>query len=247
MAFFRVMSNLAKGVTLRLLKIAATLFEQDCALCGVRSGSHLVCARCVDALPRIDRACERCAIPLAASGPLCGECIKRSRHAFDDALAVFEYRFPVDRLVQRFKYAGDLALGRWLAERLACAAEKHQRPALIVAPPLASSSLRRRGFNQAIEIARCVASELGVRCEVDAIAKVRETPSQHGLDRRQRLGNLRDAFRCDIRLAGEHVAIVDDVITTGATADVLAQLLRRQGAGRVSAWAVARTPDPALR
>lgn len=235
------------AAALRLLKISAALLEQDCALCGARSGERLVCAPCIDALPRITRACERCAIPLVSSGSLCGECLRRNRHAFDDALAVFEYRFPVDRLVQRFKYAGDLALGRWLADCLAHAAANRARPALIVAPPLASSSLRRRGFNQAMEVARIVASELGVRCDVDAVTKVRETPSQQGLDRRGRLRNLRDAFRCDLRLAGEHVAIIDDVITTGATADVLAKLLRRQGAGRVSAWAVARTPDPALR
>src|SRR5271156_2243373 len=113
------MSNPGWAAALRLPKISAAVLEQDCALCGARSGGRLVCAACSDTLPWIARGCEGCAIPLASSGSRCGECMKRNRHAFDDAIAVFEYRFPIDRLVQRFKYAGDLALGRWLARSLA--------------------------------------------------------------------------------------------------------------------------------
>ena len=241
------MSNPVAIAARRVLKFSSTFLEQDCALCGQRSGETLVCGECVDALPRIVRGCARCAIPLASEAVLCGECVRAGRHAFDDALAVFEYRFPVDRLVQRFKYAGDLALGRWLAARLAEGAASRARPDLIVASPLANRSLRRRGFNQALVLARHVAASLALRCEIDAVRKVRETAKQEGLDRRQRIENLRDAFRCDLRLAGEHVAVVDDVVTTGATASALARALRDSGAGRVSVWAVARTPDPALR
>ena len=241
------MSNSAWDGAIQLIKNSAAAFGQDCALCGAFSREALLCARCVDALPRITHGCARCAIPLASHAVYCGACMKRSRHAFDDALAVFEYGFPVDRMVQRFKYAGDLALGRWLAESLADAASRYPRPDVLVAPPLATRSLRRRGFNQALVLARRVARSLGVRCELAAIAKIRETLPQQGLDRRERLANLRGAFDCTLRLEGEHVVIVDDVITTGATADTLAGLLRAHGAGRVSAWAVARTPDPALR
>jgi ComF family protein len=189
----------------------------------------------------------RCAIPLESEAMFCGGCLRRAPYAFDDALAVFEYRFPVDRLVQRFKYAGDLALGRWLAERLADAVAIRARPDLVVATPLANRSLRRRGFNQALVLARHVSASLAIRCEIDALSKVRETPAQEGLDRRHRIENLRDAFACHLRLEGEHVALVDDVVTTGATASALARVLRESGAGRVSLWAVARTPDPALR
>ena len=177
----------------------------------------------------------------------CGACLRRRRPAFDDALAAFEYRFPVDRLVQRFKYAGDFAIGGWLGRCLADAAGSAARPALLVAPPLANARLRERGFNQAVELAKIVAREHGIACERSAFSKVRDTSPQPGLGRRDRLANLRDAFRCELRLQGEHVAIVDDVVTTGATADTLARLLRCAGAERVSVWAVARTPEPALR
>jgi predicted amidophosphoribosyltransferase len=105
--------------------------------------------------------------------------------------------------------------------------------------------LRARGFNQAVEIARPIARQLRVPFSVDGLARTRDTQPQPGLRRRQRRANLRDAFRCDLRLAGEHVAIVDDVMTTGATAEALAAVLQAAGAGRISVWAVARTPDPA--
>ena len=240
------MSNQRGGAALRLLNFVAMTLTQDCALCGA-SIDALVCPRCVRALPHLLHACARCALPIPSNATFCGACLKRDAHAFDDAIAAFEYRFPVDRLVQRFKYSGDLAMGRWLAGSLARAVARRPRPDLLVAPPLANAGLRRRGFNQALVVARHVARELRVRCDIDAIRKMRETPNQQGLDRRQRLRNLRDAFACERRFDGLHVAIVDDVLTTCATADILARLLRERGAARVSAWAIARTPDPALR
>ena len=177
---------------------------------------------------------------------ICGECQRRAL-AFDAATAAFEYRFPLDRLIQRFKYSGDLAAGRWLALELAARVSGRERPQLLVAPPLASSRLRERGFNQAVVLAKILGARLAIRHSPDAFSKVRDTSPQPGLGRRARLANLRDAFRCNARFAGEHVAIVDDVMTTGATADTLARALTTAGAARVSVWAVARTPDPARR
>ena len=184
----------------------------------------------------------RCAIPLAHVD-VCGECQRRAP-SFDAAIAAFEYRFPLDRLIQRFKYSGDLAAGKWLALQLADRVAPCERPDLLVAPPIAPSRLRERGFNQAVLAAKVIGKRLAIRHSLGAFVKVRDTSPQPGLGRRARLANLRGAFRCDARLAGEHVAIVDDVMTTGATADTLARLLRAAGAARVSVWAIARTPDP---
>jgi ComF family protein len=241
------MSNQPSPWAIRLLNFQAAFLGQDCALCGERSGGRMICEHCDVALPRIARACASCALPLVSSALLCGACLRRRRHSFDDAVAAFEYRFPIDRWVQRFKYAGDLAIGGWLGRSLAQAVSGAQPPALLVAPPLTGARLRERGFNQAVELAKTVARNHGIACEPRAFSKVLDTSPQPGLGRRDRMRNLRDAFRCELSLAGEHVAIVDDVITTGATADSLARLLRQAGAGRVSAWAVARTPEPALR
>ena len=179
-------------------------------------------------------------MPLAAMGT-CGACLRRPS-AFDEVHAAFEYGFPVDRLMQRFKFDGDLAIGAWLAHRLADRIAARPFPDLLVVPPLSSTSLARRGFNQAVEIARILSSRLGPRLVREGLVKTRDTGAQHALDARARRANLRGAFSCRMRLAGESVAIVDDVVTTGATADVLAAVLKRAGAGRVSVWAVARTP-----
>ena len=203
-------------------------WRQDCALC-LAGSRGLVCAAC-----EADLGTDGTGVAWRAS-------------AFDDAVARFEYRFPLDRLVQRFKYGGDLAIGRWLAERLAERVRAAPRPDLLVVPPLGAARLRERGFNQALEIARTVGKRLGVPVDPRAVARRRDTPPQASLDRRARAANLRGAFACGADVRGRHVAIVDDVLTTGATADAIARVLKAAGAERVGAWAVARAPDPERR
>ena len=149
------------------------LLTQDSMLCAGPSANRLVCDACAISLPWLEHACERCAIPLAQAG-ICGECLRRAP-SFDAALAAFEYRFPLDRLIQRFKYSGDLAAGRWLALELAGRVARCERPTLLVAPPLARSRMRERGFNQAVVIAKGVAGRLGIRHAPGALAKVRDT------------------------------------------------------------------------
>ena len=178
---------------------------------------------------------------------VCGHC-ERSLPCdpgLDGALCAFAYRFPVDRLVQRFKFAGDLAVGRWLGERLAQTARHATRPDILVAPPLSRRRLRERGFNQSLELARVAGRALDLPVEFRAMARVRDTAPQPGLGRDQRRENVRDAFTCDFDFRGRTVAIVDDVITTGATVAAFARALHLAGAVRVEAWVVARAPAPA--
>jgi ComF family protein len=150
----------------------------------------------------------------------------------------------MDRLVRRFKFAGDLALGRWLGEAVAIAARDEPRPSLLVVPASTRERLRQRGFNPALEIAKATARILDIECARGALERTRETQPQPGLGRRERRRNLEGAFACERDLRGMHVAIVDDVMTTGATIDAAASALRRAGAARVSAWVAARTPPP---
>ena len=216
------------------------LFGNDCALCGARAQS-LVCRACEGALPRPGHACLRCALPLPAAGT-CGRCLRHGT-PLDAAVAAFYYRFPIDRLVRRFKYAGDLAVGRWLGESLADRVAHESRPALIVAPASTRARLRERGFNPALEIAKATAQRLGCRCPVAGLVRTRETSPQPGLGRDARRRNLAGAFACALDLRGKEVALVDDVLTTGATAEAAAEALKRAGAARVVAWIVARTPE----
>lgn len=156
---------------------------------------------------------------------------------------MYEYGFPIDRLVQRFKFSADLAVGRWLASSLAQRVESASRPALVIPMPLSRERLRARGFNQAGEIARVVAVRNGLPLAVDVLERTREAPAQSGLSRRARRANLRGAFRCRARLDEQDVVLVDDVVTTGATAHEAARVLKRSGAARVRIWAIARTPE----
>jgi ComF family protein len=215
-------------------------FGQDCALCGGRGDGALVCGGCEAQLPCLRECCVRCAVPMPRPG-VCGACL-RTPPAFDGVLAAFEYRFPVDRLIHRFKFGGDLALGRWLAERIAERAREVALPGIIVVPPLTPVRLRERGFNQALELAKVVGSTLGARVERGALEKVRETAPQRTLGLGARQSNLRGAFRCTLALCRTDVAIVDDVVTTGATVGAVAAALRRAGAASVQAWAAARAP-----
>ncbi len=213
-------------------------------LCGAGRPGGLVCPACERDLPRASAACPRCAAALPCAGT-CGECLAHPP-AFDAALAAFEYRFPVDRLVLRYKFGADLALGRWLAQRLADRVEGEAAD-LVVVPPVTRERLRRRGFNPALEIARVVARRRGIALAWRAIPRLRETQPQPGLGRRERRRNLEGAFGCALDARGRRVALVDDVMTTGATADAIASALKEAGAAWVGVWTVARTPDPASR
>ena len=238
---FDGLSILTRGMTGQLLKISSP-WSGPCALCLAPAKADRVCTDCARSLPRPQAACARCAVPLPQPG-ICGRCL-RHPPAFEATSCAFEYRFPVDRLVQRFKFAGDLAIGRWLGECLAHAAAGVDRPELLLAAPLGAARLRERGFNQALVLARVVGCALRVPVDAGVVEKVRDTRPQHGLARADRHENLRGAFRVRRSLDGAHVAIVDDVMTTGSTAQALARVLREAGARRVDAWVLARTPEP---
>jgi ComF family protein len=246
--FFDRLSNRWRVPTLQALKKEAGTawsrrpwrWESDCRFCGAPGAE--ACAGCLEALPHVAAPCPRCALP-SGTGETCGECLARAR-PFDAAHACFAYRFPVDRAMQRFKFAGDLAAGRWLAEQLAEDVAASPRPDFIVSPPSTRERLATRGFDPARVIARHVARRVGARLDTRVLRRRRETAHQPGLGREARQRNLREAFECRVPLPGAHVAIVDDVMTTGATAEAVARALRCAGAARIEVWVVARTPEP---
>jgi len=212
-------------------------------LCGGKGAADKdLCADCFPELPWNRHPCPRCAAPLPpdADTPLCGECIKRPP-SWDEARSPLAYGFPVDKLVQRFKFEGDLAVGRLLGSLLAeYLAAGDARPDCIVPVPLHASRLRERGFNQAAELARPVSRRLKVKVRLDMCERSRATQVQSRLDADERRKNLRDAFSVTAPVQGLHVALLDDVVTTGATAESLAKTLRQAGARRVSLWSACR-------
>ena len=219
---------------------------QQCAFCAAPCGALLVCAACHAGLSRIDNACPRCALP-SSNGTVCGACVARPP-PFAFAFAAFVYAFPLDRMLHAFKYGGRLAHAHFfataLAERVARRPASAPWPDALVALPLAPARQRERGFDQAAEIARRVAGIVGVPW-TRALRRTRDTPAQASLPWTARAANVRGAFAADPSLAGGHIAIVDDVMTTGATLASAAESMLRAGASSVEAWAVARTLPPA--
>lgn len=186
-------------------------------------------------------ACPVCALPTTHGEP-CGACLARPP-AFDATFAAYAYAFPVDRLVHALKYQGRLALAGWCATAIVAATAKSDAPPdCLVALPLSRQRQRERGYNQAEEIARATAAHKGIRMISGRARRVRATLPQAGLPWKERARNVRGAFACDNDFAGLRVAVVDDVMTTGATLAEFAGTLKSAGATHVQNWVVARTP-----
>jgi len=171
---------------------------------------------------------------------VCGACLAHPL-AFDRTLAAVNYAFPIDALLHSLKYRTNLALAPVLADLLLAQIDGAALPDFIVPMPLHPVRLRERGFNQAIEIARRISKKTGVPLLPALCRRVRDTTSQTGLPWKEREKNIRDAFDCEGKLNGKRIALVDDVMTTGATLNELARVLRKCGAVHISAWVVART------
>jgi ComF family protein len=212
-----------------------SLFGSNCLLCGASSNSGTICRDCIDHLPYLPEArCRLCANP--SSSPICGACLAKPP-AFSRTLAIFSYDFPIDALIRSLKYRENLALAPFFANMLAEAAKHYPMPDYLLPVPMHPARLKERGFNQAQEIARVVSRKISI--EMIQCSKARDTPSQVSLPWKEREKNVRGVFSCESGING-HVAIVDDVMTTGSTLNELAKTLFENGAKDVSAWVVAR-------
>src|SRR5882672_5751948 len=214
-------------------RLASALFGGSCFVCrGAARG--LLCAQCAAELPRLARPlCPRCALE-SPGGAVCGRCLSESP-AYDATHAALAYDFPADAMVHALKFSGELALAPLLASLLA---DKLRGDHVdhVVPVPLSAERLRRRGYNQAVEIAR----HLG-KVDIGLCERTRDAPPQIELPYAERQRNVRGAFRCTRALIGARVAVVDDVMTTGATLDEMARTLKAAGAVHVENWVVART------
>jgi ComF family protein len=246
----RVVLSHARMLAVRAVTIA---LPNRCALCGNLSHAA-ICAACDAAYWNEARLrCDACAVPLGSNrrrSPAAGaaayrcDACRATAPPFDATLALADYRAPLDGLARGLKFHARLALGAEFAARLARLID--DTPGAggfdVVAPvPLSHKRLVARGYNQAWAIARPLARRLGVRAEAALLARVIETAPQSRLDRRARRDNVTAAFAVAGDVAGRHVALVDDVMTSGATLAAAAQALKAAGAARVTNLVALRT------
>ncbi len=222
------------------------MLTPTCIVCGELGNKTLdLCLSCRQALVFNARFCKRCALPLEVeAAELCGSCLRRPPR-FIASYCAFEYGYPIAQLVRTLKYGHSLShaqvLGTLLSDYLL---QHHQNewPKYILPVPLSIERYRQRGFNQAIELGRVLESKLSVPMNTNLIERVRHTVEQAGLSRRERHKNLRNAFIVIDQPVPEHIAIVDDVVTTGSTVNEIARTLIRAGVKKIEVWAIARAP-----
>lgn len=217
------------------------LLPCHCVLCGLFSGSENLCPPCAAEMPYNPSACALCGLPLPAQpGKVCGACLKKPP-AWDGTVVGLQYQFPVDQLVCRFKYNRNLACGQALGGFLLQAIHNSSEPLpqAIVPVPLHRSRLFSRTFNQAQMLAQQLSRPLKIPVRHALLRRTRRTRAQSGLDFSQRRKNVLGAFNCQQHNL-KHVAIVDDVMTTGRTLEECTRSLKRAGAESVTAWVAAR-------
>lgn len=218
------------------------LYPPTCLLCGDRgAGHHDICGPCAAGLPYLRVACPRCAAPLPTlADTACGQC-QNQPPAFDSTHCLLRYEEPVCHLVKALKFGASYPTARLLGNLLADSLMKRgELPEAIIPIPLHRSRYGLRGFNQALEIGRTVARRLGVGLDPSACRRIRATAAQAMLPARERRKNIRGAFAPRPVIGYRHVAILDDVVTTGATVNEVARVLRSAGVERVEVWAIAR-------
>jgi ComF family protein len=218
-----------------------------CAICR-GWGSQRICADCVARFAAPVPRCRACALAVPPGIAVCGACLK-SPPPWQGALAAVDYGHPWDDLLARFKFHDALDLAPALAQRMLDARPAGDPPPGCLLPmPLSPQRLRERGHNQAWELARRLASKLGAEADAHWLLRVRDTPHQTALAPSQREANVRGAFAVEPRrlpaTRGQAFTLVDDVMTTGASAAEATRVLLQAGAASVLVWVVARTPRP---
>lgn len=205
----------------------------------------IICRDCEQNLPFLTQICERCATPLfTLSDPICGKCLKDKHHFYETIAVPFSYHFPINAFIIRLKFLKDLKyarlLGELFAEHLAKKYEIAAKPACIIPVPLHVTRLRERGFNQALEIAKPIAKALSIPIRLDLVKRVKNTLPQSNLSKKERKQNMRSAFTINKIEGLQHIAVIDDVITTGQTILALSASLKQAGIKTIDVWCVSK-------
>lgn len=219
-----------------------------CLLCSQNHRNSLpICSGCRNDLPWLQQNCQRCALPLALSAIninarnlICAQCQKKSP-VYDRVSAAFSYQFPINLMIMQAKFNNKVHYLNLLTQLLLTRLDTSTSPDALIPVPMHRQRLLQRQFNQAAIISRCLSHHTGIPSNYYLLEKSCNTEHQMQLDAAQRQRNLRNSFSCR-QAPPKHVAVIDDVVTTGTTANEIARTLKRAGCGRVDIWSLARTP-----
>lgn len=210
-------------------------------LCSQKTCREIdLCLACENDLACIKNPCATCGRPLPENVNLCGQCLKQ-QPAFDETIAPLSYEMPTTKLITGLKFHHRLINAKILGALLNKYLTQAEKPDVIIPVPLHKKRLRHRGFNQAVEIAKPIASALNIPIDRFSCRRIRHTEPQTLIKAKLRRKNVKNAFRVNSNFKAEHVAIVDDVLTTGNTVNELARALKKAGVKKVSVWSTART------
>ncbi len=228
--------------SLNIKHLLGLLFKQNCLLCDAKESENVgLCQNCLADLPHSPiQSCPQCG--LTSNGIVCGKCLS-NKPSFDKTYAVFTYDFPINTMMHKYKYGSQIQLGQIFGQLLA---QKVDSTAIdIITPmPMHPARLKERGFNQALEIAKSLTQSQPFQSHLlnyQDIIRIKNTLPQASLPLKTRAKNIRHAFQVNLNLTGLRIAIVDDVMTTGASLNELAKTLKKLGAAHVECWVVART------
>jgi len=228
------------------------LFSKHCLLClSPTTNTHLFCSNCESDLPENLNFCILCATPFPQSNMsealICGKC-QKTPPFYTTSLIPNLYVSPLKELIGQLKFHGNLYYAPLLAQ-LFINSTKHRKnnpPECIIPVPLHQQRLQERGFNQALELAQIISSRLKIPLDYSLCRRNKATPFQSGLSAKQRKQNLKNAFSLTKTHNYKHVAIFDDVVTTGTTVNELAKQLKKSGVEIIEVWAIARTGSKTL-
>lgn len=223
------------------------LFPSTCILCNALSDRKLdLCSACENDLPFLKNCCLRCAQSLPEGQTICGVCLNNPLPVAVQTFALFNYQAPIKQLLLSLKFNNRLVnakiLGEMLANYLDDKYKNQDKPEVIIPVPLHPARLHERGYNQALELARLVAKKLKIPIDKCSAKRIKNTLAQALLPAKKRTQNIKQGFDIDkVRVMPyKHVAVVDDVITTGNTATELCKTLYRVGINKIDVWCVAK-------
>lgn len=228
----------------KLLSVTQSLrLPSICTLCNqIHKNKRAVCNFCIELMPQLGVTCQHCAAPIADRNSLiCGRCIKKPPY-YDATRVIYKFEEPLRSLIHQFKYHNGLYLNSFLSHLILNALPKlpFNQPQCLIPVPMHPQKIKQRGFNHAAVLTRTLAQKLQLNYDLISCQKIINTPAQASLDKEQRQKNLRHAFMCK-KLPYHHVALIDDLLTTGSTANALALTLKKAGVGSVELWCCART------